>query len=190
MKKYEENLEQYFNEEIMILEHLKKDKNIVILLDHLLNARNNLRTIYIMGNGGSGAAASHWVNDFNKGMHGTPPFKMICLNDNIATLTAIANDDSYDNVFVKQLEFRVTNNDLVIGISGSGNSRNVIKAIDYANAVGAMTFAIVGFDGGKLKKEAKCAIHINTNEMGIFEDLSMTIDHAIFYLFKKGLLNG
>ena len=180
----QDDIISYIEEEKQILDKLKEDKNIITLINYLLGARNNEKRIWIMGNGGSGASASHWVNDFNKGMLTNRPFDMICLNDNVATLTAIANDDSYENVFQKQLEYKIKKDDLVIGISGSGNSKNVVKAFDYANCMGAITFAIVGFNGGQLKKVAKQSIHIETHNMGIFEDISMVIDHIIFDLFK------
>ena len=106
----------------------------------LLQARDEGRTIFIMGNGGSASTASHFCCDFNKGMsyQQDKKFKLICLNDNVATMLAYANDVDYGNVFVEQLKNFFNPGDVVIGISGSGNSKNVLQAIEYANLTGLM----------------------------------------------------
>ena len=170
-----------------------KDAEILFLINKLNEARLNHKQIFIMGNGGSGSTASHWMNDFNKGMNmdlsiynGKPRFKMICLNDNIPTMLALANDSSYDQIFVEQLKNFMAPGDLVIGISGSGNSGNVWQAIEWANHHGGDTFAIIGFDGGQIKNTAKNFIHIETNNMGMFEDISLIIDHIAFDCYKNG----
>jgi len=181
------------------LEILKKKDTEILELFHLLEkARCENKNIFIMGNGGSGSTASHWANDFNKGMNMKLPqyklfrrYKMICLNDNIPTMLALANDDGYENIFSEQLENFLESGDLVIGISGSGNSTNVIKAFEYVknNNINCTTYAIVGFNGGKLKEIAHKTLHIKTDNMGIFEDISLIIDHILFDCYKKGSLN-
>ena len=140
-----------------------------------------------MGNGGSGATASHFVCDFNKGISEKldSKYRFICLNDNIPTMLAYANDVSYNSIFVEQLKNLATEGDLVIGISGSGNSNNVISAIEYANAQGCKTFGLVGYDGGMLKKIAQNCIHIKINNMQIVEDIHMIIDHLLYSVLSS-----
>lgn len=154
-------------------------QEVLAFLDVLLKAREEERHIFIMGNGGSAATASHFVCDFNKGLSkpGQRRFKFICLNDNVPSMMAYANDISYDDVFVEQLRNFVQPDDLVIGISGSGNSTNVVKAIAYANESGARTMCLVGYDGGKLKQIADQCVHVNLQNMQIVEDIHMIIDH-------------
>jgi len=151
------------------------------MMNLLLNARNEDRLILIMGNGGSAATASHFVGDFNKGLsyNKTKRFKFICLNDNVPTMMAYSNDISYDDIFVETMKNFLNDSDLVIGISGSGNSRNVLKAFEYANKQNAITIALTGYDGGELKKIAKHNVHIPINDMQISEDLHMVLDHCM-----------
>lgn len=132
-----------------------------------------------MGNGGSASTASHFACNFNKELsfNKTNRFKMICLNDNIPTLLAYANDISYDVIFVEQLKNFLKKNDVVIGISGSGNSKNVINAIDFANSVGSITVGLTGFNGGNLKKLAKYSVNTNLNDMQITEDIHLSLCH-------------
>ena len=159
------------------------DRNAIIsFVDLLLKARKNGNNIYIMGNGGSASTASHFTCDFNKGLSYKKDirFKMICLNDNIATMLAYSNDLGYENVFVEQLKNFLKKDDVVIGISGSGNSENVLKAIEYANSTNAKTVGITGFDGGKLKNIVDISIHTNINNMQVAEDVHMTICHMLY----------
>lgn len=135
--------------------------------------------IYIMGNGGSASTASHFCCNFNKELSfdKSLKFKMICLNDNIPTLLAYANDISYDVVFVEQLKNFLTQKDVVIGISGSGSSKNIINAIEYANTIGATTIGLTGFNGGRLKQIAKYSVNTNLNDMQITEDIHLSLCH-------------
>ena len=148
----------------------------------LLEARDNGKQIFIMGNGGSASTASHFCCDFNKGMsyQQDKKFKMICLNDNVATMLAYANDVSYENVFVEQLKNFLQDGDVVVGISGSGNSKNVLRAIEYANMNGAITVGLTGYDGGILKQIVKCSVNANVNDMQISEDIHMMLCHLIY----------
>jgi len=179
-------------------EYLEKIKGIIDKLDTgelnrfiglLCEAREKGRQVFIMGNGGSSATASHFCNDFNKGASfeykDQRRFKFICLNDNVSTLTAYANDVSYNDVFVEQLKNFYNSGDMVIGISGSGNSENVIRAIEYANANGGITVALTGYDGGKLKKIAANSVHVPVNDMQIVEDLHMMVDHLSMKLINN-----
>jgi len=132
-----------------------------------------------MGNGGSGATASHFACDMNKGACAGLPkrMKVICLNDNIPTLLAYANDTSYDDVFVEQLRNFLSCDDVVIGISCSGNSRNVIKAIRHANTLGATSIVLTGFDGGELARIANIPVVIAINDMQQVEDVHVILAH-------------
>ncbi len=145
------------------------------------HAKECQNTIFIMGNGGSAATASHFVCDFNKGasINSEKRFKVICLNDNLPTMMAWANDISYEEIFVEQLKNFLNPNDVVIGISGSGNSKNILKAIEYANANGAITIGWTGYDGGVLRRISKYSINANVNNMQISEDIHMILDHLI-----------
>lgn len=156
-------------------------EEVLSFFNMLRSARQENRTIFIMGNGGSGATASHFVCDFNKGLsrEGQKRFKVVCLNDNVASMLAYANDRSYEDIFVEQLKNFLQPGDLVIGISGSGNSMNVVKAISWANEHSAHTACLVGYDGGKLKQIAEQCIHININDMQVAEDVHMILVHCV-----------
>jgi D-sedoheptulose 7-phosphate isomerase len=158
-------------------------------LNILLDALESEKNIYIMGNGGSAATASHFAVDFNKGLsYGKEKrFRFICLNDNLPTLTAYANDVGYEDVFVEPLRNFLVQGEVVIGISGSGNSRNVLKAIEYANQQGALTVGITGFDGGALRKMAQYSVHIPIHDMQVTEDLHMVLDHLSYAVLGEYL---
>lgn len=138
------------------------------------------RQVFLMGNGGSGASASHAAGDLNKGVsYGREKrFRVISLNDNMATLTAYANDVSYTDAFVEQLKNFLRPGDLVIALSGSGNSPNVLKAVEYANQHGAVTVGLTGFSGGKLKGLAQVPLHVPVNDMQKVEDIHMMMFHV------------
>ena len=182
---YTADIKRYIDLEISTLRKLDAAE-INTLMNAIEDTRQKNGFIYIMGNGGSAATASHFVNDFNKGIseHIEQKFKFVCLNDNVATVMAIANDIGYEAVFEFQLRGIVSPNDLVIGISGSGNSPNVLGAIKLAKRVGALTASLTGFDGGELRKLADITVHVPVMSMQVTEDLHMVVDHlmmAIFY---------
>lgn len=187
-KDFSSEIEQYFSVLKSAIDHVSRSE-LSKFLNILLDALERKSTIYIMGNGGSAATASHFAADFNKGLsYGKARrFRMICLNDNIPTLTAYANDVSYEDIFVEPLRNFLENGDVVIAISGSGNSRNVLKAVEYANETGAYTVGITGYDGGKLKKIAKCNVIVPINDMQITEDLHMVFDHLAYSVLQKVL---
>ncbi len=150
----------------------------------LLEAYDNARFVYIMGNGGSAATAAHMVCDLAKGTiwpvaPGEKRFRVVCLSDNTPLLTAWTNDIDYSQVFREQMLNLVGKDDIVIGISGSGNSMNVINAIEYANSCGAITIGLTGCGGGKLKDLAKECIIVNSNNMERVEDVHQSIGHMI-----------
>jgi D-sedoheptulose 7-phosphate isomerase len=143
-------------------------------------------TIFTMGNGGSGASASHAAGDFLKGAsYGLDQrFKMICLNDNLPSMMAIANDIGWEDIFVEPLKNFLQPGDVVIGISGSGNSKNVLKAADYAKAKGVTVIGMTGFKGGKLREVADISIHSDAMDMEVAEDVHM----AVFNMVKKVMM--
>ena len=142
--------------------------------------------IYTMGNGGSGASASHAAGDFLKGAsYGLDKrFRMICLNDNLPSMMAIANDIGWESIFVEPLKNFLSPDDLVIGISGSGNSKNVVNALEYANVQGATTVAMSGFKGGKISEIATINVHAPVMDMEVTEDVHM----VIFNIVKKQMM--
>ena len=182
-------IKEYIKEINNILYSMEKDliEKIDRLVNILLKARNEKRTIFIMGNGGSAATASHFVSDLSKGtiVEGFPRFKAIGLTDNIPNLLAWANDESYDDIFVEQLKNLMAPKDIVIGISGSGNSMNIIKAIEYANKNGGITIGMSGFDGGKLFKCAQENIHVPDSYMQRVEDIHLFIEHLLTSLIRE-----
>ncbi|MDA9103812.1 MAG: SIS domain-containing protein [Flavobacteriales bacterium] len=143
-------------------------------------------TIYTMGNGGSGASASHAAGDFLKGAsYGLEKrFRMICLNDNLPSMMAIANDIGWDSIFIEPLKNFLKPGDLVIGISGSGNSKNVVNALAYANKNSATTVAMSGFKGGEIAKIATINVHAPVMDMEVTEDIHM----VIFNIVKKQMM--
>lgn len=145
-------------------------------------AREEGRRIFFLGNGGSAATASHFANDVGIGTRSEgPPFKALSLTDNNAVMTCLANDLGYESVFVEQLRVHMEPGDVVVAISASGNSPNVLRAVDFAKERGNAVIGLTGFDGGELRKRAQIAIHIPTErgEYGPVEDAHMVLDHLI-----------
>ncbi len=155
----------------------------------LLDAYANRAKIFVMGNGGSGATASHLACDINKGccLDLDRKFKMICLNDNIPTMLALANDISYEVVFEEQMKNFFEPGDLAIGISGSGNSENVLRAMRYAAAHGGRTQGWCGFGGGKLAKLVDLAFVVPSNDMQQVEDAHIIVAHMLMQSLFKAL---
>lgn len=155
----------------------------------LFEASKRGSSIFFIGNGGSAATASHFANDIAFGHHLslTRPFRAVSLTDNMSIVTAVANDFGYDEVFVQQLKVQMVPSDVVVAISASGNSPNVVRAIEYANANDGITVALTGFDGGQLQKIANISVHVPTDEgnYGQTEDIHMIIDHLMAaYILK------
>jgi len=155
----------------------------------LLEAYANKARIFVMGNGGSGATASHLACDINKGccLDLDRKFKMICLNDNIPTMLALANDISYEAVFEEQMKNFFEPGDMAIGISGSGNSENVLRAMRYAAAHGGRTQGWCGFGGGKLAKLVDLAFVLPSNNMQQVEDAHIIVAHMLMQSLFKAL---
>lgn len=159
------------------------------MVEALLKAYHEERWIFVMGNGGSASTASHWVCDVNKGccLSYEKKFKMMCLNDSISTMLAYANDLSYDGIFVEQLKNFFHSGDVVIGISGSGNSKNVLNAIEYANAHGGTTVGLCGFIGGQLHRSVHIPILAQVADMQKVEDIHMIVVHMAMQRLEKEL---
>ena len=147
------------------------------------------RTFYSFGNGGSGAAASHFCEDLGKGtlfdLDGHKRFRAMSLTDNMPYILAWANDHGYETIFEQQLRNFAHEGDFAIGISGSGNSENVLRAIQYSNQKGLITIGFTGFDGGKLGKSVQHHIHIESEDMGIVESVHETLMHYIVMALKQ-----
>lgn len=147
-------------------------------VSEILNARNRGSNIFFIGNGGSAATATHFANDLAMGSKSiSKPFKAISLCDNQAITTALGNDYGFESIFLKQLECYSNPNDLVVAISASGNSPNLVRAIEYGNKNQLITISITGFDGGILKNISRHNIHIQTDqgEYAPVEDVHMTL---------------
>lgn len=157
-----------------------------------LSAYQRQARIFVMGNGGSGATASHLACDINKGccLDLDQKFKMICLNDNMPTMLALANDLSYEAVFVEQLKNFFVPGDLVLGISGSGNSSNVLGAIAYAGLHGGRTMGWCGFDGGELARRVDVAFIVPSNDMQQVEDMHVVLAHMVMQTIFTTLHGG
>ena len=181
-------IDEYFEKVARTLKNLDRDM-LEQFVDMILETHENEGTLFFFGNGGSGANASHFCGDFLKGLAYDPikRFRAICLNDNLPALMAVANDISYDDIFVEQLKNFVRKGDLVIGLSGSGNSPNVVKALEYANSIGARTVALCGFTGGKIKEIATLSIHADIMDMEISEDLHLVIAHCVKRILMERL---
>lgn len=186
---YTSNIKDYIKAEIEVLQKL--DVNAINDAINLLEeTRDAEGTIYIFGNGGSASTASHFQNDFNKGISESlksKKYRFLCLNDNISTLMAIANDNGYENVFVQQLEEKIGPNDIVIAISGSGNSANVIKAVEYAKSKNTKVIGLTGYSGGKLKELSDISLHVDIDSMQVTEDVHMIFDHLMMTVLCKHL---
>ncbi len=181
---YLRELTNYRNKEIEVFNNLNlEDVNIVMNI--LEDARQADKKIFICGNGGSASTASHYVGDFNKGVSENleKKYNFECLNDNIPTMLAVANDISYEEVFRFPLRNKMKAGDILIGISASGNSKNVVNAFEYAKTIGGIVIAIVGCDGGKIKDMADYNIHVKINDIQIIEDLHMILDHMMMSVF-------
>ena len=172
-------------DEIMV----EKIQNVV---DILYKAYLDKRQVFIMGNGGSASTASHFACDLGKNVaaQGKERFRVMSLNDNIAHFSAIANDFGYENVFVEQLKNLLNEDDVVILITASGNSPNILKAVDYANEVGAHSIGFIGFGGGKLAARVKDTIVLSDKNYALVEDIHMVLCHMISSTLKEKISKG
>lgn len=145
--------------------------------------------VFIMGNGGSGSTASHAAYDFNIAVSGKlkKRFQFVSLCDNVTTLLALSNDYGYENVFYMQIKDVLKKGDMVLCISGSGNSENVVKVAEYARSIGCKVISFTGFDGGRLKKLADYPVHVALNDMKKAEDCHVVLLHAMARSISESL---
>lgn len=183
---YEELIKNYIREEKRVLDSLDV-RSIDKCISILAKALEKEQDIYIFGNGGSAATASHFENDFNKGIseYTDKKFRFRCLNDNVPTVLAIANDVGYEEIFRFQLKGRLKKEDVVIAISGSGNSNNVLNAVEYAKEIGSTVIGMTGYNGGRLKEMADVSLHAPISSMQITEDIHMFFDHMIMSIIYE-----
>jgi len=174
----------YFSYLSSLLDELDTNA-IAAFADEMENARKNQNTIFFIGNGGSASTASHMANDFGTDIRkkggSDLPFRALSLTDNNAVMMAIANDDGYDNLFVNQLRIHYRPGDILVAISASGNSANIVCAAEWVKERGGIVMSLVGFDGGRLKEISDVVIHVKTEagEYGPVEDTHMIMDHLL-----------
>lgn len=181
---------KYLSELQVIIQELPRD-SIQRVIDTLAEGRMNGKQTFIMGNGGSASTASHFVCDLvkNTRIDGINSFRVIGLSDNMPLITAYANDEGYENVFVQQLANFVQPDDIVIGISTSGKSPNVIRAIEHANEVGAITIGFTGFDGGLLGTMVDIHVHVPSDCIEQVEDIHLVLEHLICKTLREETQN-
>lgn len=160
-----------------------------LLITNILKAYENNKNIFVIGNGGSAANASHFAQDLAKGtrknINTLKRIKALSLTDNVPFITALGNDDGYDTIFEQQLRTFANSGDYLIAISGSGNSPNIIKAVEWANNNNIITIGITGFDGGVLKKINKYSVRVSKNDMCTIESIHSHIFHYVIIEINK-----
>ena len=167
-------------------------EEVASFINLLLLARERGSTVFFIGNGGSAATASHFANDLAVGTDSyDKPFRALSLTDNVPLITALGNDFGYEEIFVRQLRVLGKSGDVLISISASGNSPNLLRAMEYAAAAGIVTVAITAFDGGKMKAIADQGIHVPTGarEYGPAEDAHMVLDHLVGAFLMRHIKN-
>ena len=181
-----ERIQEYISHLQGVLERLSL-ADVRQSIDLVMETYQADRQIFVIGNGGSASTASHIANDLNKGasVPGVRRFRVISLTDNVATMTAWSNDVSYDDVFVEQLKNLVNPGDLVIAISASGNSENIIRAIHHAKAIGCKTIGWTGFGGGKLQQLADVSVVVDSHDYGPVEDVHLILNHILHSWIRK-----
>lgn len=178
----------YFAELMRVLQKLPFDV-VEQITSVLLRAYTENRTVYLFGNGGSAALASHSACDLGKGtaLAGRRRFRVLALTDNVALLTAWANDTSYADIFAEQLRTFVAKGDIVLAISASGNSANVLNGLRVARESGAFTVGLTGFQGGNMKGLCDLCLVVPSNSMQFIEDVHLCITHCIFTSLRARL---
>ncbi len=156
----------------------------------LLDAYDRQRTVFICGNGGSASTASHMAADLGKNAvaAGKPRLRVISLNDNMAWFSSLANDLGYENVFVEQMENLLGPGDVLVTLSASGNSENVVRAAEFARARGGRVVALVGFSGGKLAQMADAVVHLRSDDYGPVEDGHLVLNHIFTEALRERAL--
>ena len=168
------------------------EKDIIEIVDIIMKTCSDGKKVIFMGNGGSATTASHFARDISIGTatEGKPRVRAISLADSIVAITSLANDVGYNSVFKEQLIGQVDKGDVVIGISASGNSPNVLEAMEYARSAGAVTVGFIGFGGGKLKELSDKSIVLSSRDYGQVEDTHLVLDHIFTCLVKERIAGG
>lgn len=167
-----------------IMERINVDE-MARMMNELLNCWLNGHTVFLVGNGGSAATCAHMANDLGTGVylksHGKKKFRVISLVDNIPIITSIANDWKYEDIFERQLELNYSCGDLLMAVSASGNSENLLRVVKWVKQKKGKTIGVVGFDGGRLKELCDVTIHLESDigDYGPVEDVHMIINHLI-----------
>lgn len=180
-----ERIQNYITTLQVTMDQLPR-QSIADVIAVLQQARMRGSQVFILGNGGSASTASHFACDLSKNtrQEGLPHFRVIGLTDNMAMFSALANDDGYENVFSEQLAGLLRPGDIVIAISASGNSRNVIRAVEEAHKHSATVVGFTGFEGGGLRQLANFNIHVNSNIIEHVEDIHLMLEHLIVWSIK------
>jgi len=162
-------------------------QQIASIIDAIRDVRDRDAQVFVVGNGGSAATASHFAVDLGKGasLNAERRFRVLSLTDNVPWITALGNDLSYEDVFVEQLKNFARPGDLLLAISGSGNSENVLRAVRYANSIGCRTIGLAGFAGGRLREQAQECLVVRSDHMGRIEDGHFVVQHLIVYYFMS-----
>jgi len=184
----DKKIQEYLEQQIQSIGALKESSTVFKeILNILKNARDEKNQVFVMGNGGSASTASHFVADLLKTSitNESSRFKAMSLSDNIPVLLAWSNDELYENIFSNQLENFLQKNDVVIGISGSGNSKNVLNAIQLANEKQAITIGLSGKGGGKLSEFAKINLTIQSDDMLTIETMHLLVCHLIITIIRS-----
>ena len=187
MQDYTTGIRRYMSDLQKVLTQVDVGE-IATIAEVLHAAYEQQKTILVMGNGGSGSTASHMVCDMNKGacFHAEKKFRFISLADSLPMILALGNDVGFESVFVEQVKMYAQPGDVVLGISGSGNSPNVLRAIEYAKKLGCVTIGVCGFDGGKLKSLVDHSFHVRVSDMQIVEDAHMILVHVLMRILDVG----
>jgi D-sedoheptulose 7-phosphate isomerase len=180
--------QEYFERYHHVVAHLPHNA-IEQAISELLRAYEDGKSVFIFGNGGSAALASHFACDLSKGTvvgnNGHKRFRVMALTDNVPLMTAWANDSCYDRIFAEQLQNFVVPGDVVFAISGSGNSPNVLQALETARGAQAVTVGLTGFQGGKMKNLCDVCVILPSDNMQIIEDFHLSVTHAVFSVIRQ-----
>lgn len=178
-------LENFKQETAAVVEKIS-EADIASVIEVLDQARREHKQIFVIGNGGSAATATHFANDLGKGAANLQPrFRVLSLTDNVAWLTALANDLDYSRIFVEQLKNYAQPGDLLVAFSGSGNSPNVVSAVEWANGNGCVTIGLTGRPGGRLAQLSRVKLQIESSHMAHIEEGHFVIQHLIAYYFME-----
>lgn len=187
------NFSEYKEYTLRALESVD-EAEVASLIDLLYDAYRRRAMVFVIGNGGSAANASHFAQDLAKGTAPSPEhgqrLRALSLTDNVAFFSALGNDEGYDQVFVQQLRTYASPGDLLVAISGSGNSPNVLRAIEYANASGIATIGVTGFSGGTLREIATHRVHVPLNDMCTAESIHSILFHYVILELQKKIAAG